>query len=516
MTTLVLAIEAPYWQDVLLAAEKRGLKISHAVVQFRDTPAPNHYFDASKPIQIDGKKFYRIETLSKLIEADFGKNYAVLDAKTIATFEKYERDFYILTDRFSYFPRSYRYRKRLFRENLRYWLAFYQQNKITSVLSGCTPHNISDYMAFITAKELGLTTLLAAHTMINDHILIRHDYSGYEKVPASFMLGATEAELKAAISQALLERAMGESKVLNYVIQKNDAVSGAKNVAKAKKKIDKEKLGVFADRFKRFVLTTPKFKTALALNGVYSPKIRRLIRLYEIPRHKYLQRKHDELAITPDLNCKYIYFAMHLQPERTSTPEAELFEDHLLAIDILAKSLPSGWKLYIKENPRQYNKINLLKGRHQRDISDYQDYLKLPNVHLISQKIPSKDVLKNAQVVSTLSGSVGWEALKAGRPCIIFANAWYSACESIHRIENVDEAKSAIQNCLESTPEKVRINILRYLAYMQPHFNIGNMGTKAYIKAASFPYSDHVEKLAERICQEFNAKAKPTKLPQAV
>jgi len=491
MAILVLAIEKPYWQDVMVKAAELGLPITAAVVHYRDTDVPNHFFERYKPKQIQGKPFYRIEDLSKQLVKDFGTEFPSLDEAVIKAMAPAERDFYILTDRFNYFPKSFRYRKRLWRESIRYWLAYFAQNKTTALFHGCTPHNLADYTCFHVAKYLGIPTLLVGHTMINDYVIVRNDYREVEKIPAGFKPGA--------INEHLQQSALSESKVLKLVVQKNDAKTGAKNVAQDKSKVDLHRA---LQRVKRAIFKAPKFTASLAMNGTFPATVRRTLKKKNYFDYKSRQKQHDELAVTPDLAQKYVYFAMHLQPERTSTPEAEMFEDHLLAVNILAQALPKGWKLYVKENPRQFSKINFIKGFHQRDVSDYRDILNNPNVQIISQQIPSKDVIKNAQAVSTLSGSVGWEALRAGKPVIIFANAWYAACESAYRVENVEQAKAAIAASQESTPEKVKTNIQRYLAFIQNRLTIGNMGTNTYLKASNLPYEEIVNKMAERIVKE--------------
>jgi hypothetical protein len=357
-------------------------------------------------------------------------------------------------------------------------------------------------MAYHVAKYLRIPVLQLAHTMINDFVLIRHDYREEEKVPPQFLADAEAEKIKALVPETLLRHAFTESAVLKMVVQKNDASVGAKNVSAAKNKINLQRL---RNRLWRMIFSPVKFKGALALNGVYLSSVRRVVNLFDIFRQKREWEFHNKIAVTPDLQQKYIYFAMHMQPERTSTPEAELFEDHLLAIEILAKTLPPEWKLFVKENPRQFDKkVNVLKGRHFRDRTDYNDILRLPNVEIISQRIPTKDLIANAQIVSTLSGSIGWEALRAGKPVIIFANAWYAACRSVFKISGIAEAKSAISECQRITPQAVELDILRYLAYMKDKFCIGNMGDGAYIKAATLPYEQHVKSLADRIMQEFS------------
>lgn len=495
MSALVLAIEKKYWQNVLSKLIEGGVDISHAVVQYRYEGVYNEFFEQNEVEQIDGKNFYRVDDIREMLK----QHDAVLDEEMLKRMQKYERDFYILTDRFSYFPRSFKYRKQLWRHSLRYWFGFYADNNIEKVFMSCSPHNASDYVAFNVARELGIETLQAYHTMINDHLLLREHYGEREKVPEDFLVGLNEEDVKVQIPQKLYEEAFKKSNILQMVTSKNDASLGNKKLNKTKVK---KRLSVsrFLNRVKRVFFTAPRFKGALALNGVYPPIVRRTLRLYDIPWKADQRKKHDSIAIKPDLSQKYIYFAMHLQPERTSTPEAELFEDHLLAIDILAKSLPEGWKLYVKENPRQFDrKVNLLKGKHFRDSSDYEDILQLPNVEIISQDVPTKDLIANAQIVSTLSGSVGWEALQAGKPVFIFANAWYGACRSCFEILNLDEAKLAIDEAHSKTEDVVRQDILRYLAYMKDKLIVGNMGEEVVLATTEMPYDELVNEAAKGI-----------------
>ncbi len=512
MSILILAIEKPYWQDVLINLERDGVKISAAVVHYRYPKSPNRFFKDFKGVQVDGKLFYRNRDVSALIRKDFGKDFPPLDEQVIRGMEQVERDYYILTDRFCYFPRSFRYRKRLFRDSIRYWLAFFEKHKIKAVFASCTPHNLSDYTAFHTAKYLGIPVVMCAHSMINDHVIIRHDYRGEDKVPENFLAGKTYDEVRGLIPETLAKSAYAESQVLKLVIQKNDSAQKIKNLNASvsgrhsrRKRIRLTAYKIYR-RLSRLLFSTPKFKGALALNGTYPPTFRRILRVFERNWQRRQRSFHDNLAITPDLSQKYVYFAMHLQPERTSTPEAEVFEDHLIAIEILARSLPEGWKLYVKENPRQFDrKINILKGRHMRDKTDYADIARLPNTFIIRQDVPTKELIASAQVVSTLSGSIGWESLQAGKPCIVFANAWYSECRSVFRVRDVASAKAAITAAREKKPEGIKLDIAKYLVYMKDKYQIGIMGDEVYIKAAKTPYETLVDEMSARLAKEIRA-----------
>lgn len=495
MTVLVLAIEKNFWQDVLLKMQSDGINISHAVVHYRYPHVDNRFFDEFKGELIDGKNFYRVPDVRKELE----KYNAPLSAKIINDMREFERDFNILTDRFSYFPKSYKYRKQLFRHSLRFWFGFFAANKIEKVFASCSPHNMSDFVAFNVARYLGIPTYQVCHTMINDCVLLRKHYSDVEKMPEKYNKITSEKEITAKIPEYLHAAALQKSNILEFVTSRNDASIGAKNLNKTEMepKIDFSRL---RKRWHRVFFRSPRFKGVLALNGVYPPIVRRSLRVKDRHQQKKQKEISEIVSVRPNLTEKYIYFAMHMQPERTSTPEAGLFEDHLLAIEILARSLPKGWKLYVKENPRQFDRrINSLKWKHFRDQSDYEDILKLPNTSIITQDVATKELIDNAQIVATLSGSVGWEAIQAGKPCFVFASAWYVSCPSCYLISDVNDAENSIKKAVKKTKKEVRLDVLRYLAFMKDKLFIGNMGEEEDLSVAKVPYDSLIDETSKKL-----------------
>ncbi len=509
MKILALSPNYKYHQDLLQALHDKDIVTEFATSHKPESESVNRSFYAKyKTKLINGRDFYRLDKLQKIISA----NAPALDNEMLKRFENIERDFYTLSDRYSYFPKSFRYRKRLFRAGLRYWLDFYGKNKIDGVFSICSPHNFPDFLAFHAAQYLGIKTLMTTDAMVNDHVLLLDDYRQSLKVPADFMAGKPDAEIKLAIKPSMAAAAFAESNEITMAKQWNDQMLKLKGVnvqlAKANKPNPMKKFAKRASKFLSLDMFAPKFKAAFAMNGEFSDNRRRILRIISGIRLKKLKKAYDKMAVYPDFTRKFAYFAMHLNPERTTQPEAEVFEDHLLAIEILSKSVPEDWLVYVKENPAQYGrKLNLVNGRHYRDASDYADFTRLPNVRLLRQDVKTAELIQNASLVASLKGSVGWERINVGRACLIFANAWYSACRAAYRVDDVESCKAAIAEILAKTESEVVTDRLKFFAFMQDYMILGSMGGHHNLQIAVTPYETLVSSLADNIVSRFNASA---------
>lgn len=117
------------------------------------------------------------------------------------------------------------------------------------------------------------------------------------------------------------------------------------------------------------------------------------------------------------LGKPFIYFPLHLQPEMTTSMLGGKYVDQILALEHLEQILPPGYKIVVKENPKQ-----IYKDR----SDDFFIRLKnLKNVIFIGKYLNSKWLIKKSKLVATITGTAGWEAIRFGKPVIVFGHAWY-------------------------------------------------------------------------------------------
>jgi len=135
-------------------------------------------------------------------------------------------------------------------------------------------------------------------------------------------------------------------------------------------------------------------------------------------------------------NEPFFFFPLHLEPEASTLILAPYYVNQIATIANIAKSIPAGSRLYVKEHISSF-------GR--RPLSYYKAIRRLPNVRLISPFEDSHELIKNALTSIVLSSTVGWEAILYEKPVIVLGNAFYNASGLAHIVKHPDEIPNAIE-----------------------------------------------------------------------
>ncbi len=118
-----------------------------------------------------------------------------------------------------------------------------------------------------------------------------------------------------------------------------------------------------------------------------------------------------------DLDKKFVYFPLHLQPELSTSVLGGRHVDQALAIEHLSLLLPDDWYIYVKENPKQ--------ASFMRNPLFFHRLQRIKNLVFLPSYANSQELTLNCQFVATIAGTVGWEALRNGKNVLVFGNAWY-------------------------------------------------------------------------------------------
>ncbi len=152
-------------------------------------------------------------------------------------------------------------------------------------------------------------------------------------------------------------------------------------------------------------------------------------------------------------NQKFIYYALQLEPERSTLIPATFYTNQLNVITNIAKSIPIDFQLYVKEHPMQ-------KVKGWRNISFYKQIIELPNVKIIHPSISNEEMLEKCKMAMTTAGTTGLEAALYKKPCIVFADVIYSSLPSVHRLKSLEELPTAIRESLKKEVKLSDVNEL--------------------------------------------------------
>jgi len=159
-----------------------------------------------------------------------------------------------------------------------------------------------------------------------------------------------------------------------------------------------------------------------------------------------------------DFEKPFVYFPLGVDPEANILITAPFFTNQIEVIRSIAKSLPVGYTLYVKENPAQVN-------REWREISEYQDIIEIPNVKLLHPSVSNEKLLDKSSLVVTIAGSSGFEAAFYGKPSIIFSDAGYSLLPSVHRVKEIENLPQIMRTCLSENVNSDDLD--RFLVLME-------------------------------------------------
>lgn len=152
----------------------------------------------------------------------------------------------------------------------------------------------------------------------------------------------------------------------------------------------------------------------------------------------------DDLYDAYDPARPHVFFPLHVEPEIAVLLLAPFDTDQISIVRRLARSLPVGMYVYVKEHPQMTP---------YRSRSFYKELKKIPNVKLLRPEIPSFDLIRSAALVAIITGAAGWEACLFGKPVITFGEVFYNALSSVVRSKVPEELPQLVAQQLQKMPD---------------------------------------------------------------
>lgn len=144
------------------------------------------------------------------------------------------------------------------------------------------------------------------------------------------------------------------------------------------------------------------------------------VRKYRKFKFDYLHYKYFDIKSNDELNKlpeNFILFAMQVTPESSINSLEAYFIEQLRAIDLIRLNMPNDYYLIVKEHPS-------MKGL--RKSSYYKMLRKKAGVILVSPYANTKEIMKKAKIISTITGTIGLESFMMDKPALMFGPTFFS------------------------------------------------------------------------------------------
>ncbi len=314
----------------------------------------------------------------------------------------------------------------LYFRQLTFWSCMLREVEPELVFFSSPPHHFPSYAVYRISREMGARTICYYKTRLPGGL--RLPVETFED--GSWRLRNRLAQIVHDRKEITLDHEIDE-----YLLDiRGDYSAGMPDYIKRKFSLDRRtgllKARIDArrtDRFRNYV------HLALAARRIKSlPRI-----VYEARRiraREQLRRAYERRAGTPDPSVPYVSVMLHQQPEASTSPIGGPFVHQLFMIDLLARHVPCGWRIYVKEHPSQlhWGTLNPMF----RTAAFYDKIMAYENVSLVSSREPSFRLIDTAQAIATVTGRVGWEAVNRNKPALVFGHPWYRDCPGVLRIHD--------------------------------------------------------------------------------
>jgi capsule polysaccharide modification protein KpsS len=161
--------------------------------------------------------------------------------------------------------------------------------------------------------------------------------------------------------------------------------------------------------------------------------------------------------ISSIIDKKFLFFPIHFEPEAVISYGAYFNSEQDIFIHNILKSLREDQILVVKEHPQQLSILTESRFKRLKNL--------WPNLHYVKGEFSSFMLLEKAEIVITLGGTAGFEALVHGKDVINFGSNYYDSYSGILNFSNFKDLRDFFRNDKTFPPKS------DFLIYMSKVFS---------------------------------------------
>ena len=293
----------------------------------------------------------------------------------------------------------------LFHIYYQYFTNLLISNEVDAVVYFGAPHVGVDYILYLAARALGVETVITMQSPVPNRFFCMRDMDDYGIFDSCKDLGE---EISLTIPREHKKKLFYSAFIRN-------------------------KRGLRLHKFLEDCLrTTFPSRQPISWTGVWQNLANRI---------NYIKGYKRVIKHSADLNKKFVYFPLHMQPELSTSILGDEYSDQLLAVEKLSAIIPDDWYIYLKENPSQ--------SASQRNTLFYKRLERIPNCLYLSEQVDTYDLIASSQFVASITGTACWEAISGGKPALAFGRIWYMNLPGITRYKKGISIEQILGNTID-------------------------------------------------------------------
>jgi hypothetical protein len=148
---------------------------------------------------------------------------------------------------------------------------------------------------------------------------------------------------------------------------------------------------------------------------------------------------------------KYVFFPLHDASDAQISVRAPAFIRQEALVDWIARSVPYGYTVCVKEHPYFIAKYPLQM---------YRAIAQMPQVRLLPPYLHPHDVIQNAEATVTINSTAGFESLLFHKPVVVIGPVSYRGYGATIDVENVVDLPEKVKAALIAPPPHWKIDRL--------------------------------------------------------
>ena len=382
-------------------------------------------------------------------------------------------------------PNTYESHYEIYRKNILFWFNFIKKNEITHLFFSSIPHEGFDMIIYLLAKKMGISVKMVYGSILPGREYVFDDFEKSERELVNTFNKLTQEYADKTIDEILLPEEV-TSYFEKWCKHDVDAMTPWNMKVDSLKRRFEIRFGqpcllwewkeILAKGYRKCGMKIGPSFIVQEIKDIpkYLQCIPMIVKrwIYARPawvRTKKIREYYDSIATMPQSGEKYIYFALHYQPEASSNPLGGIYADQRLAVRMLSTCVPDDIMIYIKMHPEQIAPF--------RSIEYYKELSMMRNVRIISREAGTFSLMQNAVAVSSITGTACWESQFYNIPAILFGNSLKNAAPLSYTVKSREECESAINSIINNEKSvsakelKLFVKALCQTSYSKEHKN---------------------------------------------